>query len=113
MAELELVGPKLELLFGLLVEGRGVGQPHKDGLRLLHIMVPAEVDLLHKGGHDDGLARPGGGLERDDLGRFGAVIAAQSFGRLHPQLRHGPLLEREQLVLHRLSLPVLILKLSR
>ena len=102
LAELEPVGPELEFLFGLLVEGWRVGQPDENCLRLLrklHITLPAaKIDLFHKLRHDDRLPCSSRSLKGDHLRNVDIPIIPKSHGGQLTQIAHCYFLEWKQFI---------------
>ena len=95
LVEPNLIRLQVNLTAGLLVELRRIREPHKDGIRLVGILLIAEIDGLNQRRQNDGLARAGGGGEGKNLRCVGALVGAEGLSGLSPQLEQRHLLERK------------------
>ena len=93
LAETNLIGLHVDLILRLRVQLRGIGQPHEDGLGLLHDLIGSKQDVLDQRGHDDGLAGASRRGKGDDLRRMRHPISIQRGGDLHPKLTDSLSLE--------------------
>ena len=118
LAIAQLVGFQLDLLLGLLIQLRGIGQPDENRLRLLVkgctiSKCHAEIDAFDQGGGNDGLTCAGGRLQRDDLCFVPHPIGIQRRRKFLAQFLDSFVLEGDQIHFHLAFLPALMRKLSR
>ena len=95
LVEPNLIRLQVNLAARLLVELRRIREPDKDGIRLVGILLIAEIDRFNQRRQNDGLARAGGSGERENLRCVGALVRAERLSGLSPQLEQRHLLKRE------------------
>ena len=86
LVEANLVRLQVDFTARLLVELRRIREPHKDGIRLVGILLIAEIDGFNQRRQNDGLTRAGGSGEGENLRCVGALVGAEGLSGLSPQL---------------------------
>ena len=91
LAKAQLAGLQLDLLSGLGIQFRRIGQPYKNGFRLLLEGCSvreggAEENILDQCSGNNGLAGTGGGLQRDYLGFLSAAVVVHGICNIQPQI---------------------------
>ena len=91
----DFIGLGIDLLLGLFIQLRRIREPYGNGIRLFHILVITEEDVLDQRRHDDGFSGSGRCCERNHLRRMCPVIAAHRIRSLHADIGKRSFLKRE------------------
>lgn len=85
----------IDFLLGLFIQLRRIREPDDNCIRLLHILLVTEQDILDQRRHDDGLSGSGWRSERNHLRRVCPVITAHCLRSLHANISKRFFLKRE------------------